>query len=159
MDHCAPTALSMVLSRHETRNAWWAELSLVTGDLKDSRLGDMELQKNLFFFPPTASPDGSWKELTLLTHSYSLISFQVKSISFPTLESVSWLSFCSRSSHSSSSDPHKASLPLPCQNSFNHSTLLTFKSFRTFQISGEVCLYPRLLFYLPVYIQSPGPAQ
>ena len=52
MDHCAPTALSMVLSRHETRNAWWAELSLVTGDLKDSRLGDMELQKNLFFFFP-----------------------------------------------------------------------------------------------------------
>lgn len=65
----------MALSRHETRNAWWAELSLVTGDMKDSRLGDMELQKNLFRPPPpppTASPDGSWKELTLLTHSYSL---------------------------------------------------------------------------------------
>lgn len=135
----------------------------MTGDTKDSRLGDMELQKNLPPNPiPTASPDGSWKGLPLLTHSYSLTTgFQVKSISFPTSESLSWLSFCSHSSHSSFSDPPKASLPLPYQNSFtlNHSTLLTCNSFCTFQISGEVCLYPRLLFYLPVYIQPPGPAQ
>lgn len=138
----------------------------MTGDMKDSRLGDMELQKNLFRPPPTPTPNSisRWKlERAHSSHSQlqSDHSFQVKSISFPTSESLSWLSFCSRSSHSSSSDPPKASLPLLCQNSFtlSHSTLLTSKRFCTFQISGEVCLYPRLLFYLPVYIQSPGPAQ